>query len=99
MVRCSTDGGIFRIVNRHRRQFSPATYAAWRFPRFTALVDCSALYALCPPGPNVPMPKKFLTKHARPPVPQPAGPCPFANGAVVRCDLTLAIYRIEVGSL
>ena len=45
------------------------------------------------------MPKKFLTKHARPPVPQPAGPCPFANGAVVRCDLTLAIYRIEVGSL
>lgn len=139
VVRCPNDGGIFRIVNSKRKQFSPEAYAAQGYPTWTA-VDCARLYKSCPPGANVALPKpKALEVPSSPqpvattptpspqpvattptpspqpaatmptPSPQPAadtsthspqpdaspsGSCPWADGSIVRCNATGAIYLI-----
>eukprot|EP00887_Chlorella_sp_A99_P003491 scaffold7.g3491.t1 len=89
VVRCPNDGGIFRIVNSKRKQFSPEAYAAQGYPTWTA-VDCARLYKSCPPGANVALPKpKALEPDA-----SPSGSCPWADGSIVRCNATGAIYLI-----
>eukprot|EP00887_Chlorella_sp_A99_P003492 scaffold7.g3492.t1 len=88
VVRCPNDGGIFRIVNGKRKQFSPEAYAAQGYPAWKA-VNCARLYKSCPPGANVALPKPKASQ-----VPPPTGPCPFADDSVVRCEATGAIYRV-----
>lgn len=91
VVRCDSDGSIYKIENNTLRHFTPSGYAAAGNPAYTN-VDCSTLYKI-PQGSDIDAPTVVS------PVQQSLLPNGLTNNQVVRCDSDGAIYKIDNNTL